>query len=160
MYHYGEVSTPGQVDAEKHENQGVQLIQEPMLRRRAHTADRWEDVFQEKGFIESRRKKSIRKTDVLSETYSFVCSEKGYIVVPCCGLGKQRIIDLISFLIRMRLMQVNGAEKYKKAIANWKACFSMFPCCSLYWQHLQRTGVHLHRLYLKSLYRYGLLNLD
>ena len=31
MYHYGEVSTPGWVDAEKHENQGVQLIQVPML---------------------------------------------------------------------------------------------------------------------------------
>jgi len=86
MYHYGTVPIPDLKYPVKHENEDGELIQEPMLRRVAHTADRWEDVYQEIGFIESRRKKLIRKTDVLSVTYSFVCSEKEHIVVPCCGL--------------------------------------------------------------------------
>ena len=34
--------------------------------------------------------------------------------------GKQRIIDHISFLIRMRMMQENGSVKYQKAISRWK----------------------------------------
>ena len=87
MYHYGEVPIPDFPDLEflrKDENEDTAIIQEPMLRRVASTVDRWEDV--KNSFIESRTKRTIRKTDVLSVAYSFVCSEKGHLVVPCCGL--------------------------------------------------------------------------
>lgn len=86
MYHYGEVPISGWEYREKYGNEGTELIQLPMFRRVARTVDKWEDMYKEHGFIESRQKKPIRKTDVLSVTYSFVCSEKGHIVVPCCGL--------------------------------------------------------------------------
>lgn len=86
MYHYGEVPISGWEYREKYGNEGTELIQLPMFRRVARTVDKWEEMYKEHGFIESRQKKPIRKTDVLSVTYSFVCSEKGHIVVPCCGL--------------------------------------------------------------------------
>lgn len=86
MYHYGEVASSSWIYPEKHEEKSAELIQEPMLRRVARTVDKWEHMQLESGFIESRPKKAIRKADVLSVTYSFICSEKGHIVVPYCGL--------------------------------------------------------------------------
>lgn len=86
MYHYGGVASPSGRYPEKREKNSAELIQEPMFRRVARTVDKWEHVYHETGFIESRPKKAIRKSDVLSVTYSFICSEKGHIVVPYCGI--------------------------------------------------------------------------
>jgi hypothetical protein len=88
MYHYGEVPVPDgwyQRKSEK-EDETTELIQVPMFRRVAHSIEKWEFIYQENGFIESRNRKAIKKSDVLSVTYSFVCSEKGHIVIPYCGL--------------------------------------------------------------------------
>lgn len=88
MYHYGEVSNSDEWYPRKPEKEDeiTEIIQVPMFRRVAQSVEKWENIYQDKGFVESRNRKAIKKSDVLSVTYSFVCSEKGHIVIPYCGL--------------------------------------------------------------------------
>lgn len=84
MYHYGSADEyyefGGPIDEEE------EITKEPMLRKLAATIDRWNIKQKERAFVKDCIRRVIRKSDILSVTYSFVCSQKGHNVIPYCGI--------------------------------------------------------------------------
>lgn len=84
IFHYGGANNDVLIEAFDSFTQ--EIIQEPMIRRLGGTIDQWDKKWNRRDFVTKNVKKRITKSDVLSVTYSFICSNKGHIVIPYCGL--------------------------------------------------------------------------
>lgn len=84
IFHYGGAYNDDLIEA--YDGFTQEIIQEPMIRRLSRTIDQWNSKRNRGDFLAKNVKKRIRKSDVLSVTYSFICSFNGHIVIPYCGL--------------------------------------------------------------------------
>ena len=90
MYHYGETGYDSEFSASSSigEKKMPNIVKIPMIRKLGVTISRWDKLYQNKDYVDTYNKKEIKKKDVLSVTYSFVCANKGHLVTPYCGLIK------------------------------------------------------------------------
>lgn len=83
MFHYGAaneyqyIGGPNDTDEE--------IIEDSIIRSLNDTIDEW-SAKKEKAFIAKCNRRVIKKSDILSVTYSFVCSNNGHIVIPYRGV--------------------------------------------------------------------------
>ena len=87
IYHYGETSFDSEI-VDTFDKKPPKIIKIPMIRKLGYTISRWNKSQQNQDYIDAYNKKTIKKNDVLSVTYSFICTNKGHLVTPYCGLIK------------------------------------------------------------------------
>ena len=84
LYHYGAANEyyafgkPGGVEEE--------IIKDSMIRSLGVIINRWNIKQKENATLIEYSRRAIRKSDVLSVTYSFVFSHNGHVVIPYCGV--------------------------------------------------------------------------
>ena len=84
IFHYGGSNDDELIEA--YDGFTQEIIQEPMLRRLCKTINTCINKWDRGDFLTKIVKKTINNSDVLSVTYSFICSQKGHIVIPYCGI--------------------------------------------------------------------------
>ena len=86
MYHYGAVD--GYYVTNRPKETEEEIVKEPMIRSLGIIIDQWNRKQKENNYTTEYIRKVIKKSDILSVTYSFVCSHNGHVVIPYCGVVK------------------------------------------------------------------------
>lgn len=82
MYHYGTTNEHYEIGGSDDD----EIIKDPMIRSLGATIERWNKEWERNDFKTHYRKRVVKKSDVLSVTYSFMCSQNEHIVTPYCGV--------------------------------------------------------------------------
>ena len=90
MYHYDKTSFDSVTvdNFDIRDKKLPRIVKIPMIRKLEFAISQWNKLRQNQDYIDAYYKKTIKRSDVLSVTYSFVCTKKGHKVTPYCGLIK------------------------------------------------------------------------